>query len=125
MVFILMKIHKYATVFCNIMKRGQFSVLGFVMFLLFLVFMGILSALFLIPLVSVTVNLAIIYFLFLRARADFLKYKRTELYIVAGVASILVLLIVGNLLPLWIFTTWFILTVIFVHVYLLLSKKKW
>ncbi len=90
--------------------------------IVFIIFVMIMSFVFLMPLIKVAANAAILYFIWLRVYTEIKKYKRTEVYVMSAVAASLILLITGNFLPLWWITTMAILAMIIARLYLLWEK---
>jgi hypothetical protein len=90
----------------------------------FIIFAIILGFLFLIPLIAVGVNLAILYFLFLRIYTEITKYSRAQHYALSFAASALLLVIFKNFLPLWWITTASLLAFFITHIYILWEKKS-
>ena len=88
----------------------------------FLIFAIILITLFLIPLIIVAINIVILYFLFLRIYTEIKKYGRGNLYLVSAVATVILLFLIKNFLPLWQITTAALLTFVIAHLYLLFKK---
>jgi len=97
---------------------------GLIALLGFLIFVGIIISLFLVPLIVVGVNVAILYCLFLCIHKEVRKYKRGELYLKAGLLAAIAILIFGNFLPLWWITTLALLSFFIVHVYLFLKNHS-
>ena len=95
------------------------SILALIAFIIFGIIMGFL---FLLPLISVAANIIILYFLWLRIYTEITKYKRGEIYLLSGAASILILLLLGNFFPLWWFTTVAFLAFIITHIYLIFEN---
>jgi len=98
--------------------------LSLIVLALVIIFVFIMGFVFLKPLIVVGANAIVLYFLFLRIYTEIKKYKRGDLYLICGAASILLLVIFGNFLPLWMITTAGLLTLAIVHVYLLFEKRK-
>ena len=89
----------------------------------FLIFLMIVGVLFLKPLIVVGSNLIVLYFLSLRIHTEITKYDRGDIYVYSAIASLLVILIVGNFLPLWWVTTAAFLSFVFTHLYILTKKS--
>lgn len=102
--------------------RAQTPVWSWVFLGLFVLFALILLKLFLFTFLEVGVNLVILYFIFLHLRAELLKRKRGESYLISMLGGLIVILLLGNLIPLWRFTTLAILTLLFGKFYLAISK---
>jgi len=92
--------------------------------LAFIIFAIILGTLFLVPLVVVAANIAILYFLFLRIYTEITKYNRVQHYALSFVAAALLTVITGNFLPVWRITTISLLAFAITHIYLMSEKKK-
>ncbi len=95
----------------------EITVLAVIVFALF-----ILAYLFLVPIVSVTVNGFLLYLLFLRAYADITKRERVNIYAWSAGASFLITVLVHKLIPLWTVTTWALFTALLVYLYLRVTK---
>ena len=95
------------------------AIVALIIFLLFLIFLG---ALFLQDVLVTTANIVILYFLGLRVWTEIKKYKRGELYVLCGVAALLVVTLVGNFLPLWFITTAALIAFALVHLYVFMEK---
>ncbi|RJP56763.1 MAG: hypothetical protein C4541_11575 [Candidatus Auribacter fodinae] len=104
------------------MARAQFPALSIGFLILFLTLAVVLLAVFLIPLVTVAINLTILYFIFLHLRAEFTKRKRQESYLIGLVAALLLVVLIGNLLPVWKITTVAILTLLLGKLYIAATK---
>jgi len=102
--------------------RAQTPIWSWIFLGLFVLFALILLKLFLFTFLEVGVNLVIVYFIFLHLRAELLKRKRGEAYLIGMLGGLIVILLLGNLIPLWRFTTLAILTLLFGKLYLALSK---
>lgn len=102
--------------------RAQTPFLSWLFLGLFVLLALILLKLFLLTFLEVGINLAILYFIFLHLRAEFLKRKRAEVYLIGMLGGLIVLLLLGNLSPLWKITTLAILALLFGKLYLALSK---
>jgi len=87
-------------------------------------FVGMMFGLFFIPFVTVGANAIILYFLFLRIYTEIKKYKREYEYLMGFLAACFIILLTGNFLPFWSITTAVFLSFIFVHVYIILDKKR-
>ncbi len=102
--------------------RAQTPFLSWLFFGLFVLLALILLKLFLLTFLEVGINLVILYFIFLHLRAEFLKRKRAEVYLIGLLGGLIVLLLLGNLIPLWKITTLAILSLLFGKLYLALSQ---
>ena len=87
-----------------------------------IIFVIIMSVLFLKPLVSVLANTILLYLLFLRVYTEITKYKRANIYAVCAVLALLVVFLAGNFLPLWWITTAGLLMFVLAHAYILYKK---
>ncbi|MBI4146147.1 hypothetical protein HY489_02300 [Candidatus Woesearchaeota archaeon] len=105
------------------MRKAQFPVMSIAFLLIFVVFATMLAALFLWPAIEVIVNIGILYLVFLRVSAQIRKYKREQEYAIAFVASLIVLLLAGNLLPLWKITTLSLFTILFAELYRMMEAR--
>jgi len=88
----------------------------------FIVVLGVMGILFLMPLIEVAINGILLYFLFLRMYTEITKYKRGEDYLISGVAAALILAITKNFLPLWWLTTGILLMFVIAQLYRSLRK---
>jgi len=86
---------------------------------------AIFSIFFLPAIFEALLNGVILYFLFLKTYADIKKRRMQRMYILAAIVSAVFLAIVGNMFPVWMFTTWAILTMfIVVLIRIMLTKKS-
>lgn len=102
--------------------RAQAPIWSWIFLGLFVLFAVILMRLFLFAFLDVGINLAILYFIFLHLRAEFVKRKRAEVYLIGMLGGLIVLLLLGNVIPLWKLTTLAILSLLFGKLYLALSR---
>lgn len=73
--------------------------------------------------IAVIINGLILYILFLRISAGVVKYKnRRKLYLVSGLLSVLIVIFLGNPLPLWRITSAGLMSFVLVQAYLFLKK---
>ena len=97
------------------------SIIALVVFIILAIILGVM---FLIPLVIVVANGIILYFLFLRIHTEITKYNRGDIYALSGAASVFVLLLTGNFLPVWWITTAALLTFVIARIYIIAKKKR-
>lgn len=83
-----------------------------------IVFICIMAALFLVPLIEVTVNGIVLYLLFIRIYTEMTKYKRADLYVKCALVAGILMLLFGNYIPTWRITTWIFTTFALAHAYL-------
>ena len=100
------------------MRRAQALWPSLLFLGLFALFAFILLYLFLFTAIEVGINLAILYFIFLHVRAEITKRRRAEAYLIGMLGGLIVLLLLGNLIPLWKVTTLAIVTLLFGKSYL-------
>lgn len=81
-----------------------------------------LSYLFLVPIISVAVNGFLLYLIFLRARTDILKRNRGEIYAWSAAAGFFITVLLYKIIPLWMITTWAVITIALVYLYLRVIK---
>jgi|GEM_PF-2661655 len=89
-----------------------------------IIFVIIMSVLFLKPLVTVLANTIILYLLFLRVYTEIKKYKRAKIYITCAALSLLTVYLAGNFTPLWWITTAGILMFVLAHIYVMYKERK-
>jgi len=81
-----------------------------------------LSYLFLVPIIGVIVNGFLLYLIFLRARTDILKRNRGEIYAWGCAAGFFITVLLYKIIPLWMITTWAVITIALVYLYLRVIK---
>lgn len=89
-----------------------------------IVFVIIMSVLFLKPLFLVLANTIILYLLFLRVYTEITKYERANIYAACGAISLFAIYLTGNFLPIWWITTAGLLAFILAHVYVMYKERK-
>ncbi|RLE47736.1 hypothetical protein DRJ25_01685 [Candidatus Woesearchaeota archaeon] len=85
---------------------------------------AIFSVFFLPAIFEALLNGVILYFVSLKAYADITKRKLLKKYVFSAVVSAIFIAIVGNMFPVWVFTTWALLTVFVVVLTNIVQTKR-
>ena len=89
-----------------------------------IIFVIIMSVLFLKPLALVLANTIILYILFLRVYTEITKYERGNIYAACGAISLLTIYLTGNFLPIWWITTAGLMAFVLAHIYVMYKERK-
>jgi len=86
-------------------------------------FVFLMGTLFLVPVLQVLLNGVILYLLTIRIYTEVKKYNRADLYLKCVIAASIVLLLIGNFLPLWTITSLGLVTFLFTHAVLTWQRR--
>ncbi|OYT32125.1 hypothetical protein B6U93_02450 [Candidatus Woesearchaeota archaeon ex4484_78] len=88
---------------------------------------GILAGLFLKDIITVGINIIILYLILIRVEAELRKRKLYDIYLISFLSSIIIMLLLGNFLHkilFWWITTTSLLTILVAEVYKKIIKTK-